>query len=124
MFEHTKAFSGFSVNDLQSAKRFYGEILGVPVAAMENWLELRIPGGNPVLLYPKTDHLPATYTVLNFPVPDIENAVAALKKRGIRFETYKQPEIRTDGNGITSGTPRMAWFKDPAGNILSVMQEH
>ena len=123
MFKENKAFSGFSVNDLGKAKQFYGEVLGLQIEAKPEWLELRISGSNPVLVYPKPDHQPATFTILNFPVKDIGQTVAGLKKLGIRFESYQQPEFRTDENGITAGNPRVAWFKDPAGNILSVVED-
>ena len=118
-----KAFSGFSVKDLESAKRFYGEVLGVEVEVTPAGLELKI--GNGVLVYPKENHEPATYTILNFPVDDIDEAVADLKKKGVKFELY--PGM-TDHEGIARGIasgqgPDIAWFKDPAGNILSVLRE-
>ena len=116
------AFSGFSVNDLAAAKRFYGEILGVEIEEVPQGLRLKI--GNGILVYPKRDHEPATYTVLNFPVDDIDEAVQNLKNKGIKFEQY--PAL-TDHLGIARGTaagrgPDIAWFKDPAGNILSVLE--
>ena len=122
MFKHTKAFSGFSVNDLEKAKHFYGEILGLEVSESMG-LELHIEGGNNILIYPKPNHTPATFTILNFPVTDIEKAVKELKERGITFESYEDP-IKTDENGIfRGGGPLIAWFKDPAGNILSVIEQ-
>ena len=117
----SKAFSGFSVDDLGKAKKFYGEVLGLPVSeGMEDTLELDA-GGNKVFLYQKPNHAPATYTVLNFPVEDVDAAVDELGKRGVRFERYERPEIRTDEKGIHRAGPVIAWFKDPAGNILSVL---
>jgi len=122
MFKHTKAFSGFSVNDLEKAKHFYGEILGLEVS--ENMgLELHIEGDNNILIYPKPNHTPATFTILNFPVADIEKAVKELKEKGITFESYEGP-IKTDEDGIfRGGGPLIAWFTDPAGNILSVLEQ-
>src|SRR5689334_3403280 len=120
MFKQGKAFSSFSVNDVPKAKEFYGRTLGLDVSETNGLLELRL-GGNKVLLYPKDNHSPATFTVLNFPVDDIENAVDELKKKGVRFEIYNQAEIKTDDKGIMRGRgPNIAWFKDPAGNILSI----
>jgi catechol 2,3-dioxygenase-like lactoylglutathione lyase family enzyme len=122
MFKDTKAFSGFSVGDLAEAKRFYGETLGLEVVEQNGLLGLRFAGGGEVLVYPKDDHTPATFTVLNFPVADIEQAVDGLTARGVRFERYEGAE--QDGKGIHRGEgPLIAWFKDPAGNILSVLQD-
>ena len=122
MFKHTKAFSGFSVNDLEKAKHFYGEILGLEVSESMG-LELHIEGGNNILIYPKPNHTPATFTILNFPVTDIEKAVKELKEKGITFESYEGP-IKTDEDGIfRGGGPLIAWFTDPAGNILSVLEQ-
>ncbi len=126
MFKNTKAFSGFSVNDLKKAKEFYGDTLGLEVSEAEmGHLDLHLAGGSHILIYPKSDHTPATFTILNFPVADIDEAVDQLTKLGIRFEQYDQPEIKTDAKGIARGTggPNIAWFKDPAGNILSVLEE-
>ncbi|HEX7898865.1 MAG TPA: VOC family protein [Planctomycetota bacterium] len=118
----SKAFSGYSVDDLGQAKTFYGDVLGLPVSeGMEDTLELDA-GGNKVFLYRKPNHALATYTVLNFPVEDVDAAVDELGKRGVRFERYEQPGIRTDEKGIHRGGPVIAWFKDPAGNILSVLK--
>jgi len=124
MFKETKAFSSFSVNDLAAAKRFYGEILGLDVAERPEGLELAIHGGGAVFLYPKPNHQPATFTVLNFPVDDIDAAVEQLGKRGVRFEQYDQADLKTDAKGISRDArgPMIAWFKDPAGNFLSVLQ--
>ncbi len=125
MFRDTKAFSGFSVNDLAAAKRFYGETLGLDVEQGPQGLRLKIAGGNATFVYSKTDHVPATYTILNFPVDDIDKAVDRLTTAGVHFEHYGK---LTDARGIargatTGGGPDIAWFKDPAGNILSVLQE-
>jgi predicted enzyme related to lactoylglutathione lyase len=125
MFKDTKAFSGFSVNDLAAAKKFYGETLGLDVEQGPQGLRLKIAGGNATFVYSKTDHVPATYTILNFPVDDIDRAVDQLTAAGVEFEHYGK---LTDARGIargatTGGGPDIAWFKDPAGNILSVLQE-
>jgi catechol 2,3-dioxygenase-like lactoylglutathione lyase family enzyme len=127
MFKDTKAFSSFSVDDLQKAREFYGQRLGLEVSETEEGLTLRIAGGGQVFIYPKPNHEPATFTVLNFPVDDIEQAVDELTKLGVRFESY-EGEMKTDGKGIFRGAargegPNIAWFKDPAGNILSVLEE-
>ena len=125
MFKDTKAFSGFSVNDLAAAKAFYGQTLGLEVEEIAAGLMLRIAGGNGTLIYPKADHTPATYTILNFPVDDIDQAVDALTSKGVTLERY---DNLTDERGIARGIatrqgPDIAWFKDPAGNILSVLHE-
>ena len=123
MLGNTKPFSSFSVNDLQKAKEFYGETLGVQVKTDAEGLELHFPG-NRIFIYPKKNHVPATFTVLNFPVKDIESAVDDLSKRGVRFEKYDEGELKTDEKGIFRGDgPTIAWFKDPAGNFLSVLEE-
>jgi len=125
MFRDTKAFSGFSVNDLQKAKEFYGQVLGLNVAdAPMGLLQLNIAGGTVILIYPKPNHTPANFTILNFPVDNIEAAVDELTKRGVRFEQYDNPDLKTDKKGIHRGDvgPKIAWFKDPAGNILSVLE--
>ena len=125
MFKDTHAFSSFSVNDLQKARDFYGTTLGIELSDNMG-LELKIAGGGSVFIYPKPNHEPASFTVLNFPVDDIDGAVAKLKGLGITFETYSG-EIQTDENNIFRGShkgmgPNIAWFKDPAGNILSVVE--
>ena len=121
MFKNTKAFSGFSVDDLQKAKQFYGETLGLEVSEKMG-LELHIAGGNNIFVYPKPNHIPATFTILNFLVDDIEKAVEELTKKGVIFEKY-EGAIKTDEKGIHRGEgPTIAWFKDPAGNILSVLE--
>jgi catechol 2,3-dioxygenase-like lactoylglutathione lyase family enzyme len=119
MFEHTKAYSGFSVDDIPKAKQFYGETLGLRVSEDYGMLTLHIAGDRDTLIYPKEDHTPATFTILNFPVDDIDAAVDQLTARGISFERYDG----VDDRGISrEGGPPIAWFKDPAGNILSVLQ--
>jgi catechol 2,3-dioxygenase-like lactoylglutathione lyase family enzyme len=121
MFRDTKAFSGFAVDDIERAKDFYGETLGLRVTEENGLLTLHIAGDRGTLIYPKPDHKPADYTILNFPVEDIETAVDALAERGIEFERYDGMDI--DEKGIfRGGGPLIAWFKDPAGNVLSVIQ--
>jgi len=126
MFKDTKAFSGFSVNDMQKAKEFYQGKLGIEVSENEMGITtLHISGGNKIIIYPKPNHQPATFTILNFPVNDVEKTVDELISRGITFEQYGEP-IKTDAKGILRGDgrgPDIAWFKDPAGNILSVLKE-
>lgn len=124
MLGQSKAFSGFAVGDIQKAKEFYGRILGLEVSEAHGLLNLHLAGGTTVLMYPKPNHVPATFTILNFPVPDVDQAVDELTKRGVRFETYNEPDLKTDQKGIMRGKgPTIAWFKDPAGNILSVLHE-
>jgi catechol 2,3-dioxygenase-like lactoylglutathione lyase family enzyme len=123
MLKDSKAFSGFSVGDIQKAKEFYGRTLGLEVSEADGLLTLHFVGSNNVLIYPKPNHVPATFTVLNFPVNDVDQAVDELTKRGVRFEKYDQPDIKTDEKGIMRGKgPTIAWFKDPSGNILSVLE--
>lgn len=124
MFKDSHAFSGFAVNDLAAAKQFYGQTLGIEVAETPEGLQLKVVGGNPVFVYSKPDHTPATFTILNFPVENIDEAVAGLTALGIALEHYQG---LTDEHGIARGIaakrgPDIAWFKDPAGNILSVLQ--
>jgi catechol 2,3-dioxygenase-like lactoylglutathione lyase family enzyme len=122
MFESSKAFSGFAVDDLERAQQFYGGTLGLSTSEDNGLLILHLAGGRDTLVYPKPDYTPATYTILNFPVDDIEAAVDALTERGVRFERYDGME--QDEKGIMrAGGPYIAWFTDPAGNILSVLQE-
>ena len=124
MLKHSKGFSGFSAGNIQTAKKFYSETLGLDVTESHGLLTLRLAGGNNVLIYPKPNHVPATFTVLNFPVKDVELAVDELTKRGVRFEMYDLPNLKTDKKRIMRGNgPTIAWFKDPAGNILSVIEE-
>ncbi len=122
MFKDSKAFSGFSVDDIPKAKTFYSQVLGLEVSEDHGMLNLKIAGGNPILIYPKPNHTPATFTILNFPVSNIDQAVDELTRRGVRFEHY-DGEMQTDEKGIMRGNgPGIAWFKDPAGNILSVIE--
>ncbi len=122
MFEKTKAFSGFAVDDIDAARRFYGDTLGLKVTQEDNGiLTLHIEGGAETIIYPKPDHVPAGFTILNFPVADIESAVQELSSRGVEL-------IRYDGMGqdergiMRAGGPLIGWFNDPAGNILAVLQ--
>ncbi|MFI6079580.1 VOC family protein [Streptomyces sp. NPDC051217] len=122
MLGRSKAFSGFAVDDIPRARVFYEETLGLGVTEANGMLQLRLGGGAEVLVYPKPDHVPATYTILNFPVEDIEQAVDDLVRRGVSFERY--PGMETDDRGIFRlGGPYIAWFTDPAGNTLSVLQD-
>jgi catechol 2,3-dioxygenase-like lactoylglutathione lyase family enzyme len=124
MFKDAKAFSGFSVDDLPKAKEFYTKTLGLEVSEQMGNLDLHIAGGSHILIYPKPNHTPATYTVLNFPVKNIDEAVDELTRRGVRFEHY-EGDIKTDAKGIARSDgrgPNIAWFKDPAGNIISVLE--
>lgn len=125
MFKDSKAFSSFSVNDLQKAKEFYGQTLGLEVKQTPEGLELHLADDNNIFLYPKPNHTPASFTVLNFLVDDIEEAVDELNALGIRLEQYDLPGIKTDNRGIARGEegPMIAWFKDPAGNVCSVLEE-
>lgn len=122
MLKASQAFSGFSTDDIGKAREFYGRTLGLEVSEEHGMLNLHIGGGD-VLIYPKANHSPATFTILNFPVDDIDKAVDELAKRGVRFETHNEPDLKTDAKGICRGAggPIIAWFKDPAGNILSVL---
>ncbi|MDB4902265.1 MAG: Glyoxalase-like domain protein [Mucilaginibacter sp.] len=124
MFGQTNAFCSFSVNDLQKAKEFYNQTLGIEISeGMMGILTLHISGGGKIIIYPKPNHEPASFTVLNFPVSDVEKTVDKLTSLGITFEQY-EGEIKTNEKGIASGNgPKIAWFKDPAGNILSVLEE-
>ena len=123
MLRDSKAFSGFAAPELAKVKEFYGQTLGLNVTEEHGTLTLHLTGGNNVLIYPKSDHVPATFTVLNFPVGNVDQAVDELTRRGVRVEKYNGPEINTDEKGIMRGNgPTIAWFKDPAGNILSVLE--
>ncbi len=120
MIDGTRAFSGFSVDDIAAAKAFYAGVLGLSVTEESGMLNLEIGGDKHVLVYPKADHVPATYTVLNFPVGDIESTVDQLRADGVTFERY--PNV--DERGIFRGQgPLIAWFTDPAGNIMSVLED-
>jgi len=129
MFKNAKAFSSFSVNDLEAAKKFYRDTLGLDVAEVGSMhvLTVTLGAGGNVVIYPKPDHTPATFTVLNFNVPNIDEAVNKLKGKNVQFESY-EGAIKTDENNISRGAeagrgPNIAWFKDPAGNILSVIED-
>ena len=125
MLAESKAFSGFAVGDLEEARRFYGETLGLPTTVLDEQnglMTLHLAGGRDTLVYRKPDFAPATYTILNFPVGDVEQAVDELAARGVRFERYEG--FDQDEKGISrGGGPAIAWFKDPAGNILSVLEQ-
>ena len=121
-FKNTKAFSSFSVKDLDEAKRFYGQTLGLEVSESDEGLILQTKGGIDVFIYSKPDHTPATFTVLNFVVDDVDRAVDELTKMGIRFQIYEKGELKTDDRGVSQGKPKIAWFKDPAGNFLSILE--
>ena len=124
MISSENAFSGFAVKDIDEAKRFYGEVLGLDVADDHGMVNLTIGSGGRVLIYPKPDHVPATYTILNFPVDDVDAAVDRLTAAGVKFEHYDYPGLKTDAKGIArGGGPTIAWFRDPAGNILSVLSQ-
>jgi len=121
-FRNTKAFSSFSVKDLNEAKKFYGQTLGLEVSGSDEGLILQTKGGIDVFIYPKPDHTPATFTVLNFVVDDVDRAVDELTKMGVRFQIYDKGELKTDDRGIFQDKPKIAWFKDPAGNFLSILE--
>jgi catechol 2,3-dioxygenase-like lactoylglutathione lyase family enzyme len=123
MLNGATAFSGFSSNDIGAARSFYGGTLGLDATESEEGLSLRFVGGQRVFIYPKDDHQPATYTVLNIEVPDIGVAVDRLAAAGVRFERYGE-EFAQDERGITRAEwgPPMAWFTDPAGNIVGLIE--
>jgi catechol 2,3-dioxygenase-like lactoylglutathione lyase family enzyme len=122
MFKPTRPFSGFSVDDIPAAKQFYGDTLGLPVSDLNGMLMIDIGAGAEVLVYPKANHQPASFTILNFPVADIVSAVDDLAGRGIVFERYEG--MPHDEKGIVRGNgPDIAWFTDPAGNVLSVLSD-
>lgn len=123
MFSSSKAFSSFSVDDIQKAKKFYEEVLGLQTESPMDMLAIKTSGNNDIFIYAKPNHEPATFTVLNFPVDDINKAVDELTAKGVKFEQYHNEYINTDEKGIAHGGPTVAWFKDPAGNILSVIEE-
>jgi catechol 2,3-dioxygenase-like lactoylglutathione lyase family enzyme len=127
MLEIKGAFSSFAVPDIEEARKFYGQTLGLDlsgVPGMSGLLQLALPGGAKVLLYEKPDHAPAAFTVLNFEVTSVERSVDALTRQGVRFEIYYDGPVKTDAKGISraSGGPTIAWFKDPAGNVLSILE--
>ena len=124
VLKSSRAFASFSVTDLKEAKKFYTDKLGLEVDETPEGLEMTLEGGTTVFIYPKSNHTPATFTVLNFAVEDIDQAVAELKKAGVSLEHYDLPGLKTDDDGIMRGNgPIIAWFKDPAGNILSVVED-
>jgi len=130
MFIDKKAFSSFSVNDIDKAKEFYQDTLGLNANTIEmggsySMLELDVTGGTKVMIYPKPNHTPATFTVLNFPVDDLDKTVDELTAKGVKFEQYDMGDMKTDEKGIVRGNgmgPDIAWFADPAGNIISVLK--
>lgn len=132
MFKDTPAFSSFSVDDIEKAKQFYGQTLGLEFEEISHMamplIQLKLAGGGEVMIYPKPNHQPATYTVLNFRVDNIGDAVDQLAKNGVQFESYQDGPVKTDEKGIARGQtgygPSSAWFKDPAGNILAVMEDN
>lgn len=129
MFKNTHAFSSFSVDDLEKARGFYAKTLALEITEMPEGLGIHIEGGGSIFIYPKPDHTPASFTILNFPVDDIDRAVGELSARGVTFEKY-EGDIKTDEKGIFRGAdhrgqgPNIAWFKDPAGNVLSVVEDN
>lgn len=123
MFKATRAFSGFSVDDPAKAKQFYEQTLGMDVTDDHGFLHLHVGPDSEVIVYPKPNHTPATFTVLNIPVDDVDAAVGELEQRGVRFERYDLPDLKTDARGVMRDNgPTIAWFKDPAGNIFSVIE--
>ena len=128
MLNYSRAFSSFSVDDSQKAKDFYSNKLGLKVTdvpEMEGLINLHIDGSESVMVYSKPDHKPATFTVLNFMVKNVEETIDALTAKGIKFETFNDENLKTDKKGIMSGGagPTIAWFKDPAGNFISIIEE-
>jgi predicted enzyme related to lactoylglutathione lyase len=122
MFAETRAFSGFSVDDIERAKEFYGGVLGLDVTEENGMLGLHIADGTDIMVYPKDDHVPATFTILNFPVDDIDEAAAELAHRGVSLVHYEQ--FDQDDKGIMRGEGGpIGWFEDPAGNVLSILEE-
>ncbi len=127
ILKNSKAFSSFSVNDVEKAKEFYSKTLGLNASdktGMKGLVQLNLAGSSTVLLYEKPGHSPASFTVLNFIVSDVDKTVDELKSKGVKFEVYDLPDLKTDSKGILRGNgPAIAWFKDPAGNILSIVEE-
>ncbi len=123
MLGHSPAFSGFSVDDIDAARTFYGETLGLSVITNEmGFLELQLDSGAMILIYPKPNHTPASYTIINFPTDDVESAVDDLNSRGVTTKIYPDEQMSSDSKGIMRGNgPDIAWFLDPAGNVLSVL---
>jgi catechol 2,3-dioxygenase-like lactoylglutathione lyase family enzyme len=125
MLGGTKTFSSFSAKDIAAEKRFYGDTLGLELSEENGLLRVNLPDGGEVIVYPKADHQPASFTVLNFQVDDLEREVDDLRSKGVTFERYDSPEMQADAKGIVRNEygPPITWFTDPAGNILSVMEE-
>ena len=124
MLKDSPAFSGFSVDDTEAARAFYADTLGLEVSEDHGILTISLGGGHRAIAYPKANHEPATFTILNFPVPDVEAAVDDLTAKGVQFEKYVGTPAATDAKGVfRGGGPLIAWFTDPAGNVLSVIQE-
>lgn len=125
MLKSVSVFSTFSVPDIEAARRFYGDVLGLEATVSEmGMLELALPNGGHVTAYPKPDHKPATFTILNFMVPDVDAAVDDLAAAGVEMERYDTPDLKTDARGVMRGRgPAIAWFRDPFGNILSVIED-
>jgi catechol 2,3-dioxygenase-like lactoylglutathione lyase family enzyme len=124
MLKDSPAFSGFSVDDTEAARAFYADTLGLEVSEDHDILTISLGGGHRAIAYPKANHEPATFTILNFPVPDVEAAVDDLTAKGVQFEKYEGTPAATDAKGVfRGGGPLIAWFTDPAGNVLSVIQE-
>ena len=124
MFKEVKAFSGFSVDEIPLSREFYSQTLGLEVSETMGQIVLHLAGGGIVFVYAKPNHVPATFTVLNFPVRNLEQAMSELRKRGVQFIIYKEKDFETDELGVFhGGGPKIAWFKDPSGNILSVLEE-
>ena len=129
MFNHNTSFSSFSVDDLEKARAFYGETLGIEVEAESGMgIRLHLAGGSKMVIYPKEDHTPATFTILNFIVDDIDKAMETLRDKGVEFLRYDREDLPQDDRGVLRGLeagmgPDVAWFEDPAGNVLSVLQE-
>ena len=128
MLKAQAAFSGFSVNDLAKAKQFYTQTLGLKLKDEEMGLQLELPGGGAVFIYDKKDHQPASFTILNFVVENIDSAVSELERQGVSFEHYEGMPFQQDKKGVARGLaanqgPDIAWFIDPSGNILAVLQD-
>ena len=124
MLKDSAAFSGFSVNDTEAARTFYADVLGLDVSEDHDILTIALGGGPRAIAYPKPNHQPASFTILNFPVPDVEAAVDELTAKGVQFEKYEGTPLATDTKGVFRGEgPLIAWFTDPAGNILSVIEQ-
>jgi catechol 2,3-dioxygenase-like lactoylglutathione lyase family enzyme len=125
MFKEIKIFSSYSVKDIDASKQFYSEVLGLETSHPMDQLQLHLAGGGEVFLYLKANHEAATFTVLNFSVPNLEKAMQDLSEKGVRFIIYNEEDFKTDDKGVFMGDgPKIAWFKDPSDNILSVIEEN